>query len=106
MSPKELAKWKARGGAAPKVVTIHGLLPEGFRVLTAGAQQFRAVAEHSKAEDKCAGCAFRHQGFDVCDEVTRVAARARIPDCDDGVIYQLVAKDDSQIDLLNGENRD
>lgn len=97
MTPDELARWKQRGGASPKVVTLHGLRPDGFQVLEPGRMQYRAIA----TLQQCSGCAFRYQGVAVCIEAARLAVLASLPDCDSGYVYQVVETDERQLALTD-----
>ena len=109
MTAEELAKWKRRGGAHPRVVTIHGALPPDFKVLDPATMQFRAYLLPEDAVDRCAGCVFHLQESKVCKEAGRLAHLAEIRDCDDidpatgkTYVYQLRDTDPRQIDLVNG----
>ncbi len=100
MNASELAKWKQRGGASPKVVTLHGLRPDGFHVLEPGRMQYRAQAQSTDwAIHECSGCIFRHQDAAVCREAARLAVLAGMPDCDFGVIYREIETDERQLSL-------
>lgn len=56
----------------------------------------------------CAGCMFRGQSGDTCQQAAEIAAERGLPDCDeDGpkgkqYIYVLDRSDERQIDLLDG----
>lgn len=100
MTPEELAKCKARGGASPKVITVHGLRPEGFQVLAPSTMQYRSKTRtQAIGEHECAGCIFRHQSAAVCAEAARLAVLAGSGDCDDGNIYARVTLDPRQLEI-------
>lgn len=94
MSPAELEKWKARGGAAPKVIGIHGPIVIGHE-----AMRPHELAFKTKAGASCAGCAFASQNAEVCSAALEQAALRSMKSCEDGFIYLLVEKDSRQMDL-------
>jgi hypothetical protein len=47
----------------------------------------------------CRGCLFRGQWAAVCREAGRLAVRAQMKDCEDGVIYQLAVRDPRQLQI-------
>lgn len=100
MSPKELAKWKARGGAFPKVIGIHGPLPVDRTPMDPAKLEFKAKV---KSRGHCGGCAFAGQSAAVCKEVGEQARLRGLEDCDAGLVYQLVERDARQIGILGDE---
>lgn len=110
---QQLAKWKKRGGAGPTIVTVHGRLPDGFKVLDPAAMQFRAYLLPEDAVDSCAGCVFHRQDAKVCKEAGRLARLAEVADCDDKDpatgrthIYKVPAQDVRQLSIIEGEKID
>lgn len=56
----------------------------------------------ARAAPKCNGCMFNGCAVSVCEEVTHVATRAGMPDCDDGYIYVAAPVDPRQIGIFEG----
>lgn len=107
MNAAQLARWKKRGGRGPKVVTVHGPLPDGFQVLEPAKLAYRAAIQPEDAVDECAGCVFFRQAAAVCAEAARLAVLADLPDCDHPdpdtgrqVIYLLRATDPRQLSII------
>lgn len=96
MNAKQLAKWKARGGAAPKVIGIHGPLPVDRTPMDPPTLRFKAKA---KKRGKCGGCAFVSQGAAVCNSAGHQAALRGMPSCEDGYVYVLVEADPRQLTI-------
>jgi len=48
----------------------------------------------------CHGCIFRGQRSSICYEAARVALRAGLDDCDDGVVYVAVETDPRQLPIV------
>lgn len=97
VSPAELAKWKERGGASPKVLGIHGPLPVNAEPMNPRALQFKVKASQ---RDSCAGCCFASQSAAVCNLAGEQAGLRRLPACSDGFVYQLVETDARQQNLI------
>ena len=98
MDAKQLAKWKACGGADPQVLGIHGPLPVNPEPMDPARLEFIAKA---KTRGQCGGCAFSSQPAAVCNKAGGEARMRGLPACDDGFVFVLApAKNPKQLPLL------